>query len=342
MNFRFKIALWFTLSMVVLVTALMFTAHAHLDEELREDRWDRSHPKFPEWVIHGNYTNEEVHDILGELIHIWLAVGVPLCLLSAGIGYFIALRSVRPIQQINRELARLEAGSLNEGVTVTDRDPELARLTRHINDLLRRVGDRYNEMAEFSARVAHELRTPLTLLRMKVESAAPELPPDFSESVQDEIRHLSQLVERSLLAAKAEGGRLEIHVGEVDLSALVADLHEAYLPLAKEAGLTLSVDLPPGLTVASDPAVLQQILHNLFGNAVRYASGSIRIRLRPHRLRRHLQLTLTNRIASPAPTAGIGIGLRLVKALSSVLPGTRFRFRRWKQVFSVNLRFETS
>jgi signal transduction histidine kinase len=339
MNFRLKIALWFSLSLVVLVSVLLFTAHAHLDEELREDRWDRSHPKFPEWVIHGSYTNEEVHDILGELIHIWLGVGIPLCLLSVGIGYFIALRSVKPVRQINRELARLEAGSLRQGITVTDHDPELARLTHHINDLLRRVGDRYNEMAEFSARVAHELRTPLTLLRMKVESAAPELPPNFSEEVQEEIRSLSLLVERALLAAKAEGGRLETETVPVDLSELVGELQDAYEPLAREANLAMRIDAPRGLTVVSDPAILRQILHNLFGNAVRYASQCVRIRLRPCRRQGCLLLTVTNRIAKPAPTGGIGMGLRLVRALSSALPGTRFRSRRLGGIFSARLEF---
>ena len=341
MNFRIRIALWFSLSLVVLVSVLMVTAHAHLDEELRRDRWDRSHPKFPEWVIHGSYTNEEVRDILGELLHIWLGVGIPLCLLSAGIGYYIALRSVRPVQQINRDLSRLEAGSLGQGVTVTDHDPELARLTHNINDLLRRVGDSYNEMAEFSARVAHELRTPLTLLRMKVESAAPELPPEFSEEVQEEIRSLSHLVERALLAAKAEGGRLEVDSGSIDLSALIRELLDDYAPLAREAKLTLKVEVAPGLSVTSDPAILRQILHNLFGNAMRYASEGVRIRLQSHREPDHFRLTFSNRVATPLPAGGIGMGLRLIGALCSALPGIQFRTRRLGNAFSARLDFRS-
>ncbi len=77
MNFRLKIAAWFSLSLLAFAGVLVSTAHWHLDEELRKDRWDRSHPKFPQWVIHGSYTDEEVRDILGELIQVWLWVGIP-------------------------------------------------------------------------------------------------------------------------------------------------------------------------------------------------------------------------------------------------------------------------
>jgi signal transduction histidine kinase len=336
-NFRFKIALWFSLSLVGLISVLLFTAHAHLDEELRQDRWDRSHPEYPQWVIHGSYTNEEVSDILSELLYVWLRVGIPLCLLSVVLGYFIALRSVRPVRKINRELSQLEAGSLKEGVTVTEHDPELAQLTRHINDLLRRVGDSYNQMADFSAQVAHELRTPLTLLRMKVESIASELPPEFSEEVQEAIRSLSQLVERSLLAAKAEGGRLEIQLTTVDLSTLLEELEDAYTPLAGEREMTLKVKIPPGQMVKGDAAILRQILHNLFGNAVRYASGNIRIRLRPQTKSDRLLLTITNRVATPLPSGGTGMGLRLVNALCIASPETQFRIKHWGNIFSARL-----
>ena len=143
------------------------------------------------------------------------------------------------------------------------------------------MGRSYNEMAEFSARVAHELRTPLTLLRMRMESAAPELPPDFSEEVQEEIRRLSQLVERSLLAAKAEGGKLEAQTVPVDLAGLLEDLHEGYALLASERSLTLDWRTLPSLVVASDPELLRQILHNLIGNAIRHGREKVRVTCHP-------------------------------------------------------------
>ncbi|MGB7839421.1 MAG: HAMP domain-containing sensor histidine kinase [Terrimicrobiaceae bacterium] len=338
MNFRLRVAAWFAVSVFLLVAVLIFTAHQHLDEELRKDRWDRSHPQFPGWVIHGSYTDEEVHDILSELIHVWLWVGIPLVLASVAVGYFIALRSVRPIRQINRELAALNPSSFASGVHLPERDEELAVLVRHINDLLQRVGRSYNEMAEFSARVAHELRTPLTLLRMRTESAAPELPPDFSEEVQEEIRRLSQLVERSLLAAKAEGGKLDAQTVPVDLAGLLEDLHEGYALLASERSITLDWRTLPGLVVASDTELLRQILHNLIGNAIRHGREKVRVSAMRSRTAGRIVVRIANFIGNGnSGQIGTGMGLRLVRSLANVLGKTQFQIRQTTHVFSVRL-----
>jgi signal transduction histidine kinase len=336
-NFRLKIAAWFSLSLLILAGALVATAHWHLDEELRKDRWDRSHPKFPQWVIHGSYTDEEVRDILGELVQVWLWVGIPLALASLGVGYFIARRSARPIRTLNRELAALETRALGRGVTLPENDPELALLVRHINDLLSRAARSYDEMAEFSAKVAHELRTPLTLLRMRVEAASPELPPEFSEELQEEIRRLSQLVERSLLAAKAEGGKLEPRADVIDLSALLDDLREGYAVLATERAMTWDWQVPAGVACVSDPDLLRQILHNILSNAIRHGSGKACLVTRAARRGRVL-VELANFVdARNSAAAGAGMGLRLVRSLAGALPGTRFHARRAGRLFVARL-----
>lgn len=343
MNFRLKVALWYALSVMGLAGVLILSAHHHLDEELRKDRWDRSHPKVSEWVIHGSYTDAEVQDILGELIKVWLWVGIPLVLASAAVGYLIALRSVRPIRRINRELAGLDPKSIARGVSLPERDYELATLVRHINDLLQRVGRSYGEMAEFSARVAHELRTPLTFLRMRIESVAPQLPPDFSEEMQEEIRRMSQLVERSLLAAKAEGGKLEVDMKPVDLSSLLEDLHEGYAILAGESDITLDWHIPPKLMADSDPELLRQILHNLIGNAIRYGREKVRVWAIHSQTTDKVVLHISNFVgADNSVRTGVGLGLRLVRSLAKAIGRTSFLTRRTPRIFSARLVLPTA
>ncbi len=338
MNFRLKIAAWFSFSLLVLLLALGTTAHLHLDEELRKDRWDRSHPEFPNWVIHGSYTDEEVGDILRELIQTWLIVGIPLLVASVGIGYFIAARSVRPIRLINRELANLSPDLLHGGISSPEKDKELSELVAQINGLLGRVGDYYQEMAEFSGRVAHELRTPITLLRMRLEESAEELPEDFSEDMQEEVRRLSQLVERSLLAAKAERGKLEIVSESVDLTSLLADLEEDYGLLAEERSIPMDWRVSEGLVCHTDRDLIRQILHNLLGNAVHHGASRVRLTARKSRTGRHLSIVISNFIPTENPaTPGTGMGLRLVRNLTIALAPATFRNRNLHGVYSVRL-----
>ncbi len=336
MSFRFKLAAWFALCFVLLLGALLLATHWHLDEELRQDRWDRSHPRFPGWVIHGSYTDEEVHDVLGELLKVWLAVGVPLAVAAAAAGYVMARRSLRPVRRINRELAALDLQTLERGITPPERDAELQRLVTHLNDLLARLDGSYRELADFTTRVAHELRTPLAVLRLRLESAAGSLPPEFSEEMQEELHRLTQLVERSLLAARAERGRLEVQPRSVDLSDLFGSLREDYQLAAEVQGRRSEWRLDPDLHGLTDPEILRQILHNLLSNALRHGASPVRVTARASG--RRLVCRITNRLpARRGQDPGVGIGLRLVQGLVGSLPETTFRRRTTPGLFSIRL-----
>jgi signal transduction histidine kinase len=337
MKFQMRLAAWFGFSLAALIGLLMLTAHWHLDEELRRDRWDRSHPGYPNWVIHGSFTNEEVHDILGELTKVWLWVGIPAVVISLGIGALLARRSIRPIHSINRELSLLEARSLRKGITVPENDAELSDLVRHINLLLERVGNAYQNLDEFSSKVSHEIRTPLTLIRMKIERNAAALPPELSEELQDELARLSRLVDRSLLAAKAESGQVMPEFTRVDVTGLLEDIRDGYALLAQERGLDFQWMVEADLAAVTDAGLLRQILHNLLGNAVRYARTKVRVRA--YALRGALVVATSNDFDSKTMAEpGIGLGVRLVRRLSSTL-GIRFRQRSNSGIFAFRLQF---
>jgi signal transduction histidine kinase len=313
-NYRFRIAAWFGISLTAFIGLLIVTAHWHLDEELRKDRWDRSHPKDPNWIIHSSYTNEEVHDILGELMGIWLWVGVPGIGTSLGVGFLLARRSVRPVQLINDQLKSLTPSTLRGGIVSPENDPVLSDLVTHINASLDRAGAAYEEMAGFSSRVAHELRTPLTLLRMKIEQSTGEMPAEMQEELQDELARLSRFVERSLLAAKADSGSLEPHASHVDISKLLDDIGEGYSLLAAERNLQFNWQTAQGLLSFTDVDLLRQVIHNLLESALRYARSTVEVRALQENGVAVIRIfnDCDPRIMA---TKGLGLGLRLVRGV---------------------------
>ena len=96
--------------------------------------------------------------------------------------------------------------SLHGGITIPEADPVIADLANHLNGLLDRAGTAYQEMAEFSARVAHELRTPLMLLRMRVEHAPPGMPRGVPGGLAGRTRTALALC-RALAAGRQGGAR---------------------------------------------------------------------------------------------------------------------------------------
>jgi signal transduction histidine kinase len=227
--------------------------------------------------------------------------------------------------------------SLHGGITIPEADPAIEGLANHLNALLDSAGTAYQEMAEFSARVAHELRTPLMLLRMRVEHAPPGMPPAFQEDLQDELGRLSRFVERSLLAAKAEQGALLPAAAPLSLSNLVRDVTGDYQLLAAERALDMNVVITPGVRIDADTDLLLQTLHGLLENAVRYAKSEIFVSCRTEEDGAVLEIHNDSDAATIA-TAGLGLGLRLVRGICKA-SAWKFESRESEHEFHAAIHF---
>jgi signal transduction histidine kinase len=338
MSFRFRIAAWVVVSCTLLIAVMMFTGYRQLEEELREGRKDPTHPGTAEWTIHNSYAEEEIREILAEMTRSWLWTGLPVIALSLFAGLLLARRSLRPVHDINRQLTDMRPDSLHGGIKIPEADPVIGDLANHLNGLLEKAGTAYQEMAEFSARVAHELRTPLMLLRLRIENAPPGMPPAFQEELQDELARLTRFVERALLTAKAEQGALRASLSPLCLSDIVRDVSEQYQLLASERPLEMTVEIEPDIRIDADSDLLRQGLHSLMENAVRYSNSRIRISCA---VREGVAVLDISNDLDPATiaTAGLGLGLRVVRGICKAC-GWRFDGRGTEADFQTLIHFD--
>lgn len=340
MTFRLKIAAWVVASCLLLIAVMMLAAHHHLEEELRRGRWDRTHPKHPEWVIHNSYAEEEIRDILSELMQLWLWIAGPLVGLSLGAGFMLAKRALRPIEDINLQLGAMHPQSLHGGIRIPEADAAIEKLANHLNALLEQAGAAYRGMAEFSSKVAHELRTPLMLLRMRIEKAPPGTCPDFQEALQHELARLSRYVERALLAARAESQDLKPQQQLIELDVVFNEFSDDYRLLAEERGMELNCRIADRLHVLGDADLLRQLLHSLMENAVRY--GACRIELEARRTPTEVELRIANDYRHETrATPGTGLGLRLARGISEAC-GIGLTVEDCGDAYAVRLQFPTA
>ncbi len=135
----------------------------------------------------------------------------------------------------------------------------------------------------FVAQATHELRTPLTNIRLYLEMLL-EGEADAAEQerslnvISQESRRLERMVGDMLSVAEIEAGSLKMHVDDVRLDQLLAELENDYQAQAAEARITLAFDLPPKLPVLrGDRDKIALCLHNLIANALKYtpAGGQV-------------------------------------------------------------------
>lgn len=323
-SLRWRFAIWFTLSLLAVLAVFVGITYIHLQHELRVEKWERTQPGRTDWKLHGSYSESEVDDIAGELRTLALLYAGPVALLALGLGYHLARRSFLPVAEMSRQLHDIGGHNLQQRVRLPDADQEFQSIEKNLNSLLARLEDNFRQISEFSAQVAHELRTPLTLLRLQVEEAAGRIEPTLAESLQDELRRLSDYVDQCLQLATAEQGRLTLDLQPVALRSLVTEMIEGYDLLAHSENRVLHVAAAEELTVLADARALRQMLHNLLSNALRHGDGPIFVSVT--RDTAGTVCRVENAVATkPAPAStGTGLGLRLVRALAAAHRGLTF------------------
>jgi Signal transduction histidine kinase len=172
-------------------------------------------------------------------------------------------------------------------VAATDLSGEAIEIAEALNARLDAVASAEKEQQQFIADVSHELRTPLTVMRGSLEVVLEEDRPaeEYREAIGNallELRHLTRLSQNLLFLARGQAGRVTLSFANVDLVKFISEVTQNLLPAMSDKELELSVELPEEPARAFiDSDRMQQVLHNLLENAIRYTEpgGKVRVRL---------------------------------------------------------------
>ncbi|HLG52034.1 MAG TPA: ATP-binding protein, partial [Chloroflexota bacterium] len=153
-------------------------------------------------------------------------------------------------------------------------------------EALRRV-DRLK--SELLSTVSHELRTPLasikgyttSLLRTDVEWDE-ETRREFLQIIDEESDRLSGLIEDLLEMSEIEAGVLRVEKEPVKLSRLAQKVVRKLKPTARSHPITVSAE-PDVPETMGDPRRLEQVLHNLIVNAIKYSPEGSPVTVRVER-----------------------------------------------------------
>jgi signal transduction histidine kinase len=257
--------------------------------------------------------------------------------IGIGIGYLLAGRVLRPLQQITSTAQRLSAEQLDARIALPGPEDELKQLADTFDAMLDRLQASFEAQRRFVADASHELRTPLAVMRTEVDVALAD--PDATADdlraaalvVRDATMRADRLVDSLLLLARSDRLAVDglplrerVELPEVSAAALAAVAREA-----EERHIVLTSSYAPA-AVYGDRGLLERLAGNLVENGVRHnvLGGEVRVTVRPGLVHventgPEIRLQDVRRLAEPferlhrdSTGPGAGLGLSIVRAVA--------------------------
>jgi len=190
----------------------------------------------------------------------------------------------------------------------------------------------------FFTQVSHDLRTPLTLVAGPLEHVLEgPLAPDQQQTLllaRRNVTILQQLVNNILDFRRIESGNRPLNVSRFDLSAAVQEWMSGFSSTAQH----LVYEGLPALTIEADMRLLERVLFNLLGNAIKHTQpdGHITVSVQQEGASALLSVADDGEGIPPEKlpfifeefykasesSNGTGIGLALIKAVAELHKGS--------------------
>jgi signal transduction histidine kinase len=234
----------------------------------------------------------------------------------------------QPFYNVLKELRLFNVADNKEVPLTNTTTDEFKELNLAIISMSTRVKSDYKDLKTFTENASHELLTPIAVINSKLDTLIQT--DSFSErqskllnDLYSAVSRLTRLNQSLLLLVKIENRLMEGNQ-QVDLKSAVEEMMMQFDEIFHDKELKVTGDLA-NKTVMASPYLVDILLNNLLGNAIRhnYKGGEINIKLTGERL--IIQNTGENtalqsdqiftRFQKSADSEGSGLGLTISRQI---------------------------
>jgi len=228
-----------------------------------------------------------LHQVQTHILHVMLGLFAAAMFMAVAGGTLVSWSFLRRTDAMARACRAIMDGDLSLRLPVRGTKDQLDRLAEAINEMLARITQLMDNLAQVSNDIAHDLRTPVTHLRHRLERARADCrtPEEHAAALETAIAKADEILglfAALLRIAQIEGGERRAAFTNVDLAALLEQMREMFDPVAEEADHTLRLAASPSLVVRGDRQLLTQLFSNLIENAIVHTPAGTHITLSLH------------------------------------------------------------
>ena len=194
-----------------------------------------------------------------------------------------------PLQEISKATAQVARGEFSVRIATINPPGKYDYLDVMITDLNRMIedlGGRETLQTDFIANVSHELKTPLAAMQnYAVMLQSPDLDEEsrlaYAKAVSANCRRLTGLITNILKLNKLENQQIYPAVPPYDVGEQLRECILAFEESWSARRQELEADIPDGIMVTTDSALLGLVWNNFISNAIKFTpeGGTVAVRL---------------------------------------------------------------
>ncbi|MEM8803743.1 MAG: sensor histidine kinase N-terminal domain-containing protein, partial [Pseudomonadota bacterium] len=203
-----------------------------------------------------------------------IGIGAGLFVLLVLLAGLIARSAIRPLDRLAASVSRRGPEDLRPVAAPVP--SEMGSLVASLNKLMGRLHTSLARSEDFIAEAAHRLRTPLAIVRTKAEilsrtatdSETHAAAEEMIHAIDDSSRIAGQLLDHAMVTFRLDHLASE----SLDLSQLAINAVDRMRPMSDLKGIIIETNAEDQTPIKGDPILLQNALHNLLDNAIKYPS----------------------------------------------------------------------
>lgn len=222
-----------------------------------------------------------------EFLRILIFASIIAVVISFILSMIISFRMVKPLKKITAATRHYAGGDFSARIKTTDVYKELSQLVDSVNIMADNLSVLEESRSSFVANVSHELKTPMTIISGFVDGMLDgTIPEEENEKylliVSNEVKRLSRLVVAMLNMSKIQAGKLELNITTFSARDIVINTVLGFEKYIDDKNINiLGLDTLSNVILSADETLINQIIYNLFDNAVKFTpdNGTIEFRL---------------------------------------------------------------
>jgi len=281
-SLKFKMTVWYSAVLLLFSLSFVLAMNIFLTQYMKQSIPFK--PLFMSNVIEREVTEEENELIklsrlkdLENIRIISVYSVIPLTLLSFLVGYVIAAKMIKPLEDLSEEIRNRDVNTLGNPIEFKDTGDEISVLIKHFNGMSERVYNSFKAQREFVENASHEIKTPLAVIQANLEMvlddkniSRKELQDLLKESHKS-VTFMNKLTEDLLLFSLLD---TEIDTKTVNLMDLLSQAKELVSPIIKDNNFDINIKSPKNIQIKGNETLLIRAFQNIIENSIKYSKGT--------------------------------------------------------------------